>query len=180
MSRSWLIARRIGLRSASPQRVDPHHPPRLGLLRGVEGDHPQQLGDRPRLVAQLALQAVEVLLGGELERRRQQGVLVVEVVVDQPGRHVEALGHVLHPRRREPALDDDLTGDVEDLGAPLGDRLLGSSPHCRRTISGPAVNARSAQRGEGGADALERRLVDRDAAEPQGEHGGADRAVVRP
>ncbi len=39
MSRSWLMPRRIGLRSASPQRVDPHHPPRLGLLGGVERDH---------------------------------------------------------------------------------------------------------------------------------------------
>ena len=90
------------------------------------------LAERGRCGLDLAVHLGEVLAGVVRERLGEQLLLRVEVVVDEAARDVEPLGDVGDASAREAPLDDDLARGLEDLGAPLVDRLL---LHCQRTLS---------------------------------------------
>jgi hypothetical protein len=121
------LQRRVAQRLAPA--VDPQHPTRLGFDVGVQADEPFDALDGRADAVDLDVQPGQVGFGGPLERFDEQLVLRVEVVVDEPGGHAEALGHVGDPRGAEAALDHDLARDLQDLAPPFLDARPAHGPH---------------------------------------------------
>ena len=103
-------------------RIDPEHPLEVAAALGhVVLQRPVELLDRRRRCLDLGLHLGEVLARVVGEGLGEELLLRVEVVVDEAARHAEPLGDVADAGGGEPSLDDDLAGDLEDLGAALFD-----------------------------------------------------------
>jgi len=72
----------------------------------------------------VALHLRQVFARVILERRGEQRLFAVEVVVDEAVRHIQALGHIGHARARKTALNHHFARRLENLHAARLDGVL--------------------------------------------------------